>query len=141
MQYSKLGSMNKKLCRYPRFVIAALIALAVAAPLFAAGCSSGNKGFWSEIELDEVDLPSVAPGTYRGEYEAGPVKAVVSVEVAGGIIQNIEILEHRNLRGKKAEREIPSRVLRAQSVQVDTVTSATASSMVILKAIEIALAR
>ncbi len=66
---------------------------------------------------------------------------MVSVEVAGGRIQKIEILEHRTLLGKKAEREIPSRVLRAQSVQVDTVTRATASSMVILKAIEIALTR
>jgi len=40
---------------------------------------------------------------------------------------------------EKAEREIPSRVLNAQSVKVDTVTRATASSMVILKAIEKAL--
>jgi len=52
-----------------------------------------------------------------------------------------EILEHRNLLGKKAERENPSSVLRAQSVQVDTVSCATASSIVILKAIEIALTR
>ena len=51
------------------------------------------------------------------------------------------ILEHRNLLGKKADREIPSRVLKAQTVQVDTVTRATASSMVILKAIEIACTR
>jgi uncharacterized protein with FMN-binding domain len=87
---------------------------AIAALLFAAGCSSGNRGFWNEIEL---------------------------VEVAGAGIQKIEILEHRNLLGKKAEREIPSRVLTAQSLQVDTVTRATASSMVILKAIEIALSR
>ena len=133
--------MNMKICRYPRFGIATLTALAVAALISAAGCSSGNEGFWNEIQLGEVDLDSIAQGTYVGEYEAGPVKAVVSVEVAGGKIQNIEILEHRNLLGKKAEREIPSRVLRAQSVQVDTVTRATASSMVILKAIEIALTR
>ena len=114
---------------------------AVAALSLLLGCSSGDRGFWNEIQLGEVDLSSVAPATYRGEYEAGPVKAVVSVEVAGGRIRNIEILEHRTLLGKKAEREIPSRVLSAQSVQVDTVTRATASSMVILKAIEIALTR
>jgi uncharacterized protein with FMN-binding domain len=66
---------------------------------------------------------------------------VVSVEVTGGRIQSIEILEHCNLLGRKAERQIPSRVLNAQSVQVDTVTRAAASSMVILKAIEVALTR
>ena len=113
--------MNKKICRYPRFGIATLTALAAAALLFSAGCSSGNKGFWNEIQLGEVDLDSIAQGSYAGEYEAGPVKAVVSVEVAGG--------------------RIPSRVLRTQSMRVDTVTRATASSMVILKAIEIALTR
>ena len=116
-----------------------MIALLMASTHFLIGCSGGNQGFWNKIELREVDLDSLPPGTYTGEFEAGPVKAVVSVEVAGGSIQNIEILEHRTLLGKRAEREIPSRVLSAQSVQVDTVTRATASSMVILKAIEKAL--
>jgi uncharacterized protein with FMN-binding domain len=133
--------MKKKIYKFSRLVIVAVIVVLMAATHLLVGCSSGNKGFWNEIELGEVDLDSIAPGTYLGEYEAGPVKAVVSVEVAGGKIRNIEILEHRNLLGKKAEREIPSRVLSAQSVQVDTVTRATASSMVILKAVEIALTR
>jgi uncharacterized protein with FMN-binding domain len=124
--------MKGKLCK-------AVIFLSIAVALILTGCSSGKKGFWNEIDLGELDLSSVAAGTYRGEYEAGPVKAAVAVEVAGGRIQNIEILEHRTLLGKKAEREIPSRVLSAQSVQVDTVTRATASSTVILKAIEVAL--
>jgi uncharacterized protein with FMN-binding domain len=133
--------MNTTQYNFPWAPILAGMIFAVAALLLLAGCSSGNRGFWNEIELGKVDLSSIAPGTYRGEYEAGPVKAVVSVEVAGGRIQSIEILEHRSLLGRKAEREIPSRVLSAQSVQVDTVTRATASSMVILKAVEIALTR
>ncbi len=122
-----------------RLVIAALLVLLLTSLPLLIGCFSGNQGFWNEIELGQVNLDSIPPGTYTGEYEAGPVKAVVSVEVDGAKIQNIEILEHGNLLGKKAEREIPSRVLSAQSVQVDTVTRATASSMVILKAIEVAL--
>jgi uncharacterized protein with FMN-binding domain len=133
--------MNTTQYNFPRAAILAGIIFAAVILLLVASCSSGNRGFWNEIELGEVDLASVAPGIYRGEYEAGPVKAVVSVEVAGGRIQSIEILEHRNLLGRKAERQIPSRVLNAQSVQVDTVSRATASSMVILKAIEIALSR
>jgi len=119
-----------------------LVMVLITATLLPAlsGCSSRSRqGFWTEIELSEVDLGSVADGTYRGQCEAGPVKAVVAVEVVGGRIRNIEIVEHRTLLGKKAEREIPSRVLSAQSVKVDTVTRATASSMVILKAIEKAL--
>jgi uncharacterized protein with FMN-binding domain len=133
--------MNTTQYNFPRAAILAGIIFAAVILLLVASCSSGNQGFWNEIELGEVDLSSVAPGIYRGEYKAGPVKAVVSVEVAGGRIQSIEILEHRNLLGRKAEQQIPSRVLNAQSVQVDTVSRATASSMVILKAIEIALSR
>ena len=133
--------MKKTINKSPRLLILAVIIPLIASTLVLIGCSSGNRGFWNKIELKELDLGSVPPGTYTGEYEAGPVKAVVSVEVDGERIQKIEILEHRTLLGKKAERQIPSRVLSAQSVQVDTVTRATASSMVILKAIEIALAR
>jgi uncharacterized protein with FMN-binding domain len=121
--------------------VVTVVVLLIASSHLLIGCSSGNRGFWNEIELKKLDLDSVPAGTYTGEYEAGPVKAVVSVEVAAGRIQDIEILEHRHLLGRKAEQEIPPRVLRAQSVQVDTVTRATASSMVILKAIEIALTR
>ena len=126
---------------YSLRVVMLVMVLITAALLPAlSGCSSrSSQGFWTEIELSEVDLGSVADGTYQGEYEAGPVKTVVSVEVTGGRFRNIEILGHRTLLGKKAEREIPSRVLSAQSVKVDTVTRATASSMVILKAIEKAL--
>ena len=133
--------MKKTIYKSTRFVIGAVTILLVASLPLLTGCSSGNQGFWTDIELRQVDLDSLPPGTYTGEYEAGPVRAVVSVEVAGAKIQNIEILEHRNLLGKKAERQIPSRVLSAQSIRVDTVTRATASSMVILKAIEVALAR
>ena len=130
--------MNQNYSLRVAMLVMGLITAAVLPTL--SGCSSRSlQGFWTEIELSEVDLSSVADGTYRGQYEGGPVKAVVAVEVAGGRIRNIEILEHRTLLGKKAEREIPSRVLNAQSVKVDTVTRATASSMVILKAIEKAL--
>jgi len=119
--------------------MSAAVILASAFLLAPAGCSSGKRGLWNRIELGEVHPQTLAPGTYRGEYESGPVKAVVSVQVAAGRIESIEILEHQNLLGGRAERQIPSRVVQAQSVQVDTVTRATASSMVILKAVELAL--
>jgi uncharacterized protein with FMN-binding domain len=133
--------MKKNKDKLFRLRALALAVTAATAAFLLAGCSGGNQGFWNEIELGQVDLDSVPPGTYRGEYEAGPVRAVVSVEVAGGRIEDVEILEHRHLLGRRAEREIPSRVLSAQSVKVDTVSRATASSMVILKAIEVALTR
>ena len=119
--------------------LAAAIVLALGVVLVAAACSGGERAFWSRIELGEVHPETLAPGTYRGEYEAGPVRVVVSVQVAAGRIESIEILDHQHLLGGRAERQIPARVVEAQSIQVDTVTRATASSAVILKAVEIAL--
>ncbi len=50
----------------------------------------------------------------------------------GGII---ELLKHTHGQGGAAE-AIPGKVIEAQTLQVDTISSATYSSKVILKAIE-----
>jgi uncharacterized protein with FMN-binding domain len=47
-------------------------------------------------------------------------------------------LEHRNGQGKPAE-ALTSRIVEQQSVELDVVSGATYSSMVILKAVELAL--
>ena len=64
--------------------------------------------------------------------------AKVSVTVKDNKITDITLLNHKNERGKPAE-VIPEKVLKAQSLQVDTISGATNSSKVILKAIENAL--
>ena len=58
--------------------------------------------------------------------------------VEDGRIDNIELLEHRNERGKNAEGIIP-RIIEAQKVDVEAVSGATNSSTVIKKAVEKAL--
>ena len=50
----------------------------------------------------------------------------------------IVLIEHKNERGAAAE-EITDKVIAAQSLQVDTISGATSSSKVVLKAIENAL--
>jgi uncharacterized protein with FMN-binding domain len=55
-----------------------------------------------------------------------------------GVIQNIDLIKHFNGRGEKAEVIIP-KVVEAQSLKVDVVSGATASSKAILKAVETAL--
>jgi len=134
---------SAKMKKAPARISSVALLIAVLPIFLALSCcsSSSGQGSWKDIEIGEVDPSSLADGTYEGEHESGPVKAVVAVEVSGGKILGIELVEHRNLLGKKAERQIPSRVVAAQSVKVDAVTRATASSLVILKAIEIALTR
>lgn len=90
------------------------------------------------IEIGEIDLSNVADGDYTGEYNANLVYCKVIVSVKDNQIINIEIVEHHNNRGKNAEVIIDD-VVSFQSLDVDTISSATNSSKVILKAIENAL--
>lgn len=92
----------------------------------------------ADIEVSNVDLSEIADGIYEGEYDAGYIYAKVAVEVKDGTIVSVNILEHRNERGKEAE-SITDAVLEQQEIAVDAVSSATNSSKVIMEAIENAL--
>lgn len=92
----------------------------------------------ASITYDNVAIGSVADGNYEGEYDAGYIYAKVSVAVKDGSITDIDLMEHRNERGKPAE-SITESVTAKQSLDVDAVSGATNSSKVIKKAIENAL--
>ncbi|EKQ55470.1 MULTISPECIES: FMN-binding protein [unclassified Clostridium] len=91
-----------------------------------------------ELTINRVDLSKISDGKYTGSYDISLISAKVSVTVKDHKIENIDLLEHKNERGKPAE-VIPSMVVKAQSLQVDTISGATNSSKTILKAIENAL--
>ncbi|AEF85315.1 FMN-binding domain protein [Treponema primitia ZAS-2] len=111
-------------------------ALGVILVLLAAlsGCASR----FDKLQPLMPDLQGKADGAYRGSYKAFPVSVILDVEVKDTALTNITIIKHFNGRGSKAEKIIET-VLAKQSVEVDTVSGATASSKVILKAIENAL--
>ncbi len=117
--------------------------LALALGFFSAlailltGCPTEE---FEAISIDGIDLSSTADGTYEGAYDTSMVKATVAVTVAANRITVIKILRHDNGMGKKAE-AIVDRVIDAQTTKVDTVSGATGSSLVILKAIERAVAK
>ena len=85
-----------------------------------------------------MDLSNISDGKYTGSCDAVYVGAEVSVTVKDHKITDITLLNHKNERGKPAE-VIIENVIKAQSLQVDTISGATNSSKVILKAIENAL--
>ena len=66
------------------------------------------------------------------------IYAKVEVTVKDKAITNIALIEHMNGKGKPAERIIDD-IVKQQSVAVDTVSGATNSSKVIMKAVENAL--
>ncbi|AGF56698.1 MULTISPECIES: FMN-binding protein [Clostridium] len=92
----------------------------------------------SNLKIDTIDLSNIHDGKYTGSFNTEYVGAEVSVVVKDKKITNITLLNHKNERGKPAE-VILQNVVKAQSLQVDTVSGATNSSKVILKAIENAL--
>jgi uncharacterized protein with FMN-binding domain len=93
----------------------------------------------TNIAFGDIDLDEIADGSYFGSFSTFPVVAEVEVVVRNHEIVEIIILKHTHGRGSDAE-VVPDRVVSSQSLKVDAVSGATFSSLVILKAIEDALA-
>ena len=106
-------------------------------PASGEGLKASAKAL-KELTIDNVDLSKVKDGDYEGVYDAGLGMARVKVKVTGHQIAELVILKHKYGLGRKAERIVKS-ILAKQSLEVDTVSGATYSSKVILKATELAL--
>ena len=91
-----------------------------------------------ETTFRNLDIINVPDGVYVGEYDVGFVYAKVEVTVQNGVITNIDILEHKNGRGSRAE-VVVDRIIEEQKIDVDEISGATNSSIVIKKAVENAL--
>ena len=99
---------------------------------------SAYKQAVRETTVDEINISDVSDGIYIGEYDVNFIYAKVEVTVQNGKITNIELLEHKNERGKPAE-AILGKMIDAQEINVDAISGVTNSSTVIKKATEIAL--
>ena len=91
-----------------------------------------------ETTFEEINISDISDGIYVGEYDVNFIYAKVEVTVQDGEITNINILEHRNERGKTAE-AITNKIVNEQRIDVDAISGATNSSTVIKKAVENAL--
>ncbi len=91
-----------------------------------------------ETTFSSIDISNISDGIYVGEYDVNFVYAKVEVTVQNGAITNIDILEHKNERGNSAE-IVADRIIEEQKIDVDAVSGATNSSIVIKKAVENAL--
>lgn len=90
------------------------------------------------IEIEPLSLVDVADGDYTGRYSVFPVTVSVKVTVIDHKITFIEILEHINGQGSKAE-TIINEIIRTQSIEVDVISGATYSSQVIKLAVSKAI--
>ncbi|HAV20682.1 MAG TPA: FMN-binding protein [Firmicutes bacterium] len=88
--------------------------------------------------LSNIDVSELADGVYAGSHHVFPITAEVNVTIQNRRISSIELVKHIHSRGSQAE-AIIDKVIEAQSLDVDAISGATYSSMVILRAIEDAL--
>lgn len=115
------------------FLLAGLILLAVYLKNVA-----NYKQKVKQTHFEEINITDISDGIYIGEYDVNFIYAKVKVTVQNGKIINIDILEHKNDRGKSAESMI-GKIVDEQKIDVDAISGATNSSTVIKKAVENAL--
>lgn len=97
-----------------------------------------TKRTLKKVKINEVPISQVADGKYVGEAQIKPVSAKVNVQVENGKITDIEIKDHMTGLGKNGEKII-DQIINKQSLDVDTISGATQSSVTITKAVENAL--
>lgn len=119
-------------------ILLLLLALACLTGLFYFIRVSLYQSGVRKLTYLEPDLTLIPDGAYTGEHDADYVGAKVQVVVEDGRITDITILEHKQERGKQAERVI-SAIVDEQRIDVDAVAGATNSSKVLKKAVENAL--
>lgn len=123
-------------------IIAAVLAVALVTGIYFAGNYiyqlQEYKKRIAAISISAVDLSKIPDGSYIGSYDAIMISATVRVNIHNHQISGIDLISHKNERGKKAE-VIVNEIKSAQSLKVDTITGATNSSKVILKAVQNAL--
>jgi uncharacterized protein with FMN-binding domain len=91
--------------------------------------------------IENVDLPRLPDGTYRGHAEAG-FKGPIDVEVtvSGGRIESVRVAQHRDNWYLASIDYVPEKIVEEQGVQrVDAVTGATTTSRAIINATAAAL--
>ena len=90
------------------------------------------------IQVQNIDLSTIADGEYYGDCDVDFVRARVRVVVKDHWMTELEMLEHYNDRGAAAN-DLPNRILEQQRIDVDAVSGATSSSKVIQEAVYNAL--
>ena len=119
-------------------LIITAIVFSLLLPFSGCGSIREMKEFADTVNYTDPQLNQLDDGVYAGECAKGPISVKVSVLISDHKIDSIDILEHKNGKGKKAEKIIED-VLDRQTLHVDVISGASYSSKVILKALENAL--
>jgi uncharacterized protein with FMN-binding domain len=100
------------------------------------GCRSYEQCLKDTITMPELE--NVKDGIYSARYKGKFVSVTTRIKVSASGIEEVDILKHETLMGKKAE-ILAKRIKDKQTIKLDAVSGATASSNAILKSVEAAL--
>ena len=110
------------------FVLVLVVCLAIL--VFYLNKLNNYKEKVANTQITNINFREISDGVYIGYYDVDFIYAKVEVTVKEGKIIDIVLLEHKNDKGKEAERIIED-IKAAQSLNVDAVSGATNSSVVI----------
>ncbi len=114
-----------------------IVILSVAFNIFLKKTEASLDGL-KDLPIENPDMSAIPDGLYEGRFSVFPVSVVIEVRVSGHEIVDLKLLKHDNGQGGGAEALLPE-IIRTQSIELDAVSGATYSSIVILKAVEDAL--
>ena len=96
--------------------------------------TNNSKKELKAMEYEKIDMNLVSDGVYNGEADAGLVKVKVATTVKNNAIKKIDIIEHQNGMGGKAE-VITEKIIEENNYNVGSISGATLSSEAIKSAV------
>lgn len=121
-------------------IILIIIGVVIAISLGFIGWAFVDVIRYNELVIRDVNLQSIADGVYEGSFKGGRFSNSLEVTIRDHAIVDIKRLESF-MSVEDVRQRIYAKVMEKQSLQIDTVSGATVTTLTTLKAIENALSR
>ncbi|MBS4032200.1 MAG: FMN-binding protein [Clostridiales bacterium] len=112
-----------------------LIVLLCTIAFFLIACGDRSNTEKPEIK-PTIDFSTVPDGTYRGRFTYGAFNYIVDVVVADGKVTEIIAIQNKDNEPSEMAEGVFDNIIAAQSVDIDGISGATASSKALIKAVE-----
>lgn len=123
------------------FIKIILLTLMVFILITAGGMFYLTRGLGSSCKLviNDLKLSAVKDGAYNGKYKNGRWTNEVNVTVKDHKITNIDLVKDVLFSKPEVTKEVFSKVIKEQNINIDTISGSTITSKAYLKSIENAL--
>lgn len=117
-------------------VLGAIVAVALVFLLSQLGLLKTGRA----LKIGQIDLASMADGTYRGTYQLSRWTNTAEVDVVDHRITGVRYVKEPTAQATLSK-QVAAKVVERQSLAIDTVSGATVSTKAYLKSIENALSQ